>query len=99
VTGATLFHWCVIELEVGSRVIVGVRTGRRIGEVSGLLASFCPSSRAATTTDGETFYLGGALDSNLQARANWMRWLEESGFEGLADVSQQYSAAMRVGLQ
>jgi hypothetical protein len=97
--GTTLFHWCVIEVALDSRVVVGVRVGRRVGQVSSLIASFYPSSRAVTTVDGDTFYLEGDLDSNLNARAFWMDWLHVHDFDSVVDVSEEYIAAMRRGLQ
>ncbi|MES2993053.1 MAG: hypothetical protein V4844_16645 [Pseudomonadota bacterium] len=95
----TLFHWCVIEVAVGSRVVVGVRVGRCVAEVSSLLASFHPSSRSVMTFDGAKFYLDGALDSTLNSRVHWMDWLQAHGFDGLVDVSQEYITAMQRGLQ
>ncbi len=96
--GTTLLHWCVIEVAVGSRVVVGFRVGRCVGEVSSLIASFCPSSRAVTTVDGDTFYLEGALNSN-NAREHWVHWLQAHDFDGLLDVSEDYVASMRGALQ
>lgn len=99
VAGKVLFHWCVIEIQVGSRVVVGIPEGTRLGGVSSLVTGFSPISRAVTTSTGDTFYLGGVLKADRNAGRLWMQRFEEQGIEDLRDVSDEYWSAMAGSLQ